>query len=966
MELRPGSLILLRVVFLFLWVALARPVRAGEYPFPSPPIVDDYSPDLVVSADGTIWVVWVSSRADTSAGGPADRVYASQNTGGMWQSTEMSSGPGRYLNPRAVATPSGIAVTWVSVREDDANVLLRRWEDGPGPIVSVAAGPAREFAPSIAASPDGIVWVAWQEDGGESYDVRLARVGEDAVDTVLVVADGPANDRHPDLVIAPDGLLWVAWSTVRSEHTEVALRRLESFGWGAPLFVTAAPHSSSLYPSIATDDSGRVWIAYYHWNRSWSGFDDLGGEGMDLGSVRLVVWDGVNLGVPFGTAGNTGRAPRPTMEEVGYVAPDNPIRVYGHRPLLRIDAEGRPWLFAKLNGYLDEDGVISAYWGIYGVFYDGSVWSSVPEIFVPKNGHFWDRPAAAFDGSGRLWLASVRDRRDVQPIRTNQNLFGPDADIRVDTFRAMPGSGVDTEVTGGHAPSSWTDGVPREVPRFEIHADEGDFGVYWGDSHRHTCDFSCDGIWDYTFEETYVHTFERIGYDWIAPADHVQWWSPLVWAMVSKWTDLYRLPGRLATLPGYERTGRVPSSGGSGDQNALYFGTSDFRSTDPAPDSTVCWSQLYHRFQGRDVLLAPHHTADRSGYTIWSDLLEADTLPSTVPLVEVFQITRGSAECPDCPLGAWHPHVGPDTGWVSLALEAGLRLGFIAGGDHNWGNGFTAVLAEDGTEESIFRALRARRCYGTSFSRKIFVDFRVNGRLMGGEIESATFPQISYRVMGTEPLSKITIVKNGDQEWFWTEPGTLGDSATFVDPAPIVPGTTAWYYMRVEEGDSGVAWTSPVWVDFVIPTGLEIAGPAPHPAQPVTIRPRPFLPARGALVAEAPSGGGRLLVFDTAGRLVRDLRDSGEGRYAWNGLDSSGRASPPWGLLGSLRIERGRPRPGGESHPDPLGAPALVRPPVSNPRQRHRRPGRIDRVETSVGSLVRPRPSRGDAPPALP
>ncbi|MFH1278266.1 MAG: DUF3604 domain-containing protein [Candidatus Eisenbacteria bacterium] len=885
---------------------LPRPVPAGEVPFPATAVRDDHDADAAVDSTGRPWVVWIQTTADTSAGGPWDRVLAACWNGASWDTTLVSESVGDYFNPRVTGLSEGAWVAWVAIETDDADILARRLGVGGGGSFPVAAGPEREFAPALCTDGNGDAWIAWQSWSGASFDVHIGRIEDDSLAETGIVADGPANDRDPSLAPAEDGSIWVAWSSIRSRHSEICLRRLSGGTWDDPIQVTSAIKTWSLYPSVAVDGDGNVWVAYYHRNRPWKYYEEPAPEGTDLGSIFLLRWDGEHVSIPLGTEWNTGRVPRPAMEDVGYVLPESPIRVYGLRPRLLTDGQGRPWILSKLNGYLDHEGVRCMYWGIFGVFYDGASWSSVPEVIAPRNGHFWDEPAAAFDPEGRLWVAWVEDRRATEPIRTVNNILGPDADIRVDTFAAVPGSGAPHEVIEPTAPPPWDEGEPRTVPRYEISTDAVTYRVYWGENHRHSCELSYDGIWDYPFEDTYLHTYERIGYDWIAPSDHVEWWSPLAWRLVAKWTDLFHVPGDFVTFPGYERAGRTAAPAGKGDQNALYLRSSEFRSMDARIGPTVRWLDLYHGVEGKDVLFIPHHPVDRTGYTMWEGLVESDTLPAPLRLVEIFQTTRGSSEYPGCPMESWKPHVGPDTGWVSLALASGMRLGIGAGGDHNPGNGFTAVLAEEPTRESIFEALRARRCYGTTFSRKMFVDFRVGGHLMGEEFETSESPTIEYRVTGTEPLTRVVIVKNGDPEWYVAVPEGASDSASFVDPDGAVPGTTSWYYLRAEEGDSGIAWTSPVWVDFTVPTAVSERGgngrTSPEDGSP---GPHPFFPAFGPYHVALPAGAGPARVYALSGRLVRALPVDDGGAASWDGRDDRGRELPP-----GVYFLRSEPSPG--------------------------------------------------------
>ena len=887
----PILLILLLLVFVS-----AVPAR-GELPGLSIPVRDDHSAAIAVDSSGCPWVAWVSSFSDSSPGGARDALYVARHTGGSWDTTRVSGWEPVLHDPLLAADSAGVVLVWVDLNGTDSDLLLRRRESSWSDPIAVAAGPAAQFAPALVVDSRNRTWVAWQTDQNGSYDISLACYERDSLLGTWEVAGGPADDRSPSLAPGPDGEMWIAWSSIRNGHDELCLRRWSNGILEEPILLTSSERAWSSYPSAVVDGAGRVWVAYYHVNRPWEGFEGLGADPEDTGSIRMLVWDGIGVGIPHGTADPAGSVPRPTMEEVGYDIPGgSPIRAYGFRPRVLLDRENRLWVFSKLNGYFGEGEVLNRYWGLFGLYYQENGWSTVPEVILHRGAHLWPRPAVVEDGSGKLWVAWTRDRRDTEPCFMGMTIFGVDSDIVVDTVSASSGGAAGppqpAELT---PPPLWEEGEERSVPRYEMsRPGGGTYGVYWGENHRHTRDYSFDGTWDMTFEETFAYTYERIGYDWIATSDHVEWWSPLVWRMVRLWTDLYQRPERFITFPGYERKGYAALVGGSGHQDAIFRNGVDMNLLDVEVETGVCWLNYYGRLEGKDVILIPHHTADQILFTRWEDLRDrdTDTLRAPLRLVEIFQSMRGSSEHIGCPLEIWIPHTGPDSGWVHVALQDRFRIGFVAGGDHALGNGFTAVLAEEPTRESIFEALRARRCYGTSFSRKMFVDFRVNGQMMGDEIRAEDPPLISYKVVGTEPIVKITIIKNGDTGWFVRAPGTVADSASLIDPDPVIPGSTSWYYLRVEEGDSGVAWTSPIWVDFDDPTSVATPGPRRAGDSPL-LAPLPFRPGAGPLRFTRLNRREPIRIYSSSGRVIRALLPDPDGAAFWDGRDRSGRDAPP-------------------------------------------------------------------------
>ena len=71
---------------------------------------------------------------------------------------------------------------------------------------------------------------------------------------------------------------------------------------------------------------------------------------------------------------------------------------------------------------------------------------------------------------------------------------------------------------------------------------------------------------------------------------------------------------------------------------------------------------------------------------------------------------------------------------------------------------------------------------------------------------------MTVTVEGTAPLEAVTIVRNEmDVRRMTPEKGT-NFSATFTDEDPVVGEYR--YYVRVEQTDGNMGWTSPVWVTY--------------------------------------------------------------------------------------------------------------------------------------------------------
>ena len=184
---------------------------------------------------------------------------------------------------------------------------------------------------------------------------------------------------------------------------------------------------------------------------------------------------------------------------------------------------------------------------------------------------------------------------------------------------------------------------------------------------------------------------------------------------------------------------------------------------------------------------------------------------------------------------------------VQTALNRGFRLGMIGGSDvhaartlrRNWlrsrymhPGGFMGVWAPELSREAVWNALWNRRCYATT-GRRIILDFSVNRQPMGAEVvlndEAADFSsrRINALVIGAEELSRVTLVRNGedlfteenpkDNEFEWEDTDSLAavalkSSWKHIGRHPEYSRPFVYYYLRVLQKDGEMAWSSPIWL----------------------------------------------------------------------------------------------------------------------------------------------------------
>ncbi|MFQ6098050.1 MAG: hypothetical protein ACE5O2_10025, partial [Armatimonadota bacterium] len=218
------------------------------------------------------------------------------------------------------------------------------------------------------------------------------------------------------------------------------------------------------------------------------------------------------------------------------------------------------------------------------------------------------------------------------------------------------------------------------------------------------------------------------------------------------------------------------------------------------------------RNDGANFVHIPHQLADTGN--VPTDWTQVD--PVAQPVAEIFQI-RGSYEYDGAPRQA--KRTTPPGYFMQDAWAKGVVIGVIASPDHGGGYGKACVYAPRLTREALLDAIRARHTYGTT-AAKIFLDARVNGRLMGEEVELSEKPEtvrVTVRAIGTGPIQRIDVCRNNEFVYTYDPKGARA-SFEYVDEKPL--DGISWYYVRVIQSEQTlagqsveeIAWSSPVWL----------------------------------------------------------------------------------------------------------------------------------------------------------
>ena len=338
-----------------------------------------------------------------------------------------------------------------------------------------------------------------------------------------------------------------------------------------------------------------------------------------------------------------------------------------------------------------------------------------------------------------------------------------------------------------------------------------DYHLYWGDIHGHSN--LCDGTG--SPDNYYQYARDVAGLDVSALTTHdAHGFIPLdedgkTWNLIRKKTDSYYRPGEFVTFLGYEWTNWT-----YGHQHVIFLNSEEgevfsFRN----PKSTTP-HKLWECLKGKEVITIPHHVGGGPIANDWNFYN-----PDFQPLTEICSV-HGNCEYFNAPKGIYRPKEGH---FVRYALARGYHLGIIASGDSHNGHpgrrdvgaltaGLTGIYAETLDRKSIWDALKKRRVYATSGAR-IILDFKINGHPMGEIVyfnDENDAREISGKVIGTDVIQEITIIKNGFNLHTQRSKGTE-NTFHYLDKTKIKDKD--YYYLRVIQKDGEMAWSSPVWFE---------------------------------------------------------------------------------------------------------------------------------------------------------
>lgn len=776
-------------------------------------------PAIGADSSGTIFAAYIAYD------GKNDTLMLARLDGDTLAEVGALSKPGNIFQPGLALDSTGaLWCVWSQAIGEDWDLLGRRIVDGKieGDIVAVAQRPGADILPDVKADAQGRVWVAWQAFQGGLSDIWTAWLDPPSGrwSAPIRVTEGGAGDWEPRLAFGAAGEALIVYDSCREGNFDVFLARVAPGGEVQTIPAARSKRYEGRAEAAVGPDRKTLWIAYESGVKNWG--KDLGSEwratGGGLQYDRRICLDSIDLA----------SGERAFVADITPLIPD--LRaVLGQPgsnsvclPEIEMDERGDVWIFYRYG---------TDYWEIALTKYDVQNRQWALPMRLESSAHCQDRRLAAVAAGGAIYAAWPSDGR------ASNDAFDSAIYIARLTgglnWKPAPAEMLKTAQAVAKAAPPPVNATP-ERPRSQAHEwtlGEDRYTLYWGDFHRHTDFSNCRACDDGCIVEHYRYAYDAAGLDYVATTDHsdqsVSGYSEYEWWQTQKLADMFHTPGFMLAFFGYEREQKGPY----GHRNILfaerggpivYIRRDRFEKSRWAAELAIpqqagaikgdfspeqVWAML--RESGKRATSISHtpNSAD------WALIDEID--PEVESVMEIYQGSRMSYEGS----GAPQPAVATDkdksnfpakAGVYQNALKAGHKLGAFASSDHRSTNiSFGGLYAKEFTRDGLFDAIEARR--SVAATDKIFMEFSCNGRPMGEAFELREKPVLRIAVEGTAPLARVALIRNETICNVFT-PDSDRFEAEYLDEAPEEGENR--YYVRVEQTDGNMGWTSPVWVQY--------------------------------------------------------------------------------------------------------------------------------------------------------
>ncbi len=760
--------------------------------------------DIVAGEDGTFWTAWAGYREW------GNHVFIRHFNGETYGDIqELTTGASDVYYVRlASLTGNKVVAVW-SDQKDGNFDLYSRFYDGKtwSTVERLTTAPQPDIHHALATDPMGRVWLVWQGFRGGISRILMRRLEAGNWLSEESVSLSDADAWHPAITTDSQGTVFVAWETYQNNDYDIEMRSFRNGSWTG-IIPVANTLRYEAYPSLACDAQDRLWVA---WNESGLQWGKDTGFLLNRPATQLYQSRWVSTAV---YENSTWREPLKNFKQS---LPED-LQGFNDFPKLVSGAEGRVWMLFR-HRHLRQREVPHtaashrASWETYATSYDGLDWS-MPIPLPATAGRSDAGYGFSSDATGALYAAWATDNRVYDEYFYQQgDIFASKLPQQNGPLHRMQlKARVHDELKSFQKHPNEKKDIAR-IRDYEIKSAGKSYRIYRGDTHRHT-EYSGDGNNDGSQNDTYRYALNVADLDYLGMSEHHNSGGPNIdyinWLLQQR-VDVFSVPGRFMPLYGYERGVGYPN----GHRNIFFSkrGNPTFPDQPNERETSTASVGLYKYLKQYNGISIPHTPATGMG-TDWRD-----NDPEVEPLVEIYQGDRVSAEYEGAPKSAIESDLTGQAGgyrpkgYVWNAWAKGYKIGVQASSDHlSTHISYSCTIAEEFSREGLLDAMKKRHNYAATDN--IVLDYRMQagGReyLQGDVVTSRpdTY-ELSISILGTAPVRQVDIIR--DQDFIYTlQNQSNAVQFRFKDKEP--PSGETYYYVRVQQTDGQMAWSSPIWI----------------------------------------------------------------------------------------------------------------------------------------------------------
>jgi len=276
------------------------------------------------------------------------------------------------ISPFSIANPSGGPIIWSAERQFTFDPTFTYWEPEPPPgHWETIYYTDIDMMPSITATRDNTIWIAWQTDetGNDEIFYKYRWNGIWINDTQLTF--NPSNDFGPAILETLDNKIWVFWASDRTGNDEIFYKTTSNNGdsWSTETNATYDPRSD-VSPAVAQANDGKIWLVWAR--RTATNNQD----------IFYKTYDGISWTDETQLTTNTNLDELPSVDQA---------------------TDGKIWVFWS---QFMPDG----YQQLWCKNFDGSTWSSETQLTTETKDHM--DPSAFVEKDGTIWVFyQVKEQR---------------------------------------------------------------------------------------------------------------------------------------------------------------------------------------------------------------------------------------------------------------------------------------------------------------------------------------------------------------------------------------------------------------------------------------------------------------------------------------------------------------------------------------------------------------------------